>query len=70
MRKLKRNNRGFLSKKDDTILQEFVDSMRTYLNHFELYATTKSLFEKRKRDIKEKENREKLDFTKVTDKML
>jgi hypothetical protein len=44
--------------------------MRLYLNNFDVYAVTRYIFKKREREIKERENQKKVDFSKVTDKQL
>ena len=58
LRKLKRNYRGFLAKKDNTILKEYLDNMRKYMLNFDIYAITRQLYEKRQRELKDRQTKD------------
>ena len=41
LRKLKRHSSGFLNKRDQSNLKEFIKDMRLYLNDMEIYSVTR-----------------------------
>ena len=50
LRKLKRKAAAFLNKEDLRYLEEFHSNMRMYLEDFDVFAFTRSLYENRKKD--------------------
>lgn len=55
LRKLRRDASGFLTSRDKELMQELMKNMRGYLRHVEIYEMIKGFYDKRQRDIKDRQ---------------
>lgn len=66
LRKLRREARAFLTKKDKELLEDFIKNMRTYMFNFTLFDITKAFYDKRQIDLKNQSSAQ-LDLAKVNE---
>jgi hypothetical protein len=55
LRKLKREAAGYLNEKDDSIIQDFLKDMRTFIERdYEIFTLVKAMNERRQKEIQER----------------
>lgn len=68
MRKLKRVGAAFLNDTDRELMKDFLKHTRQYMRHYELFDFTKSFYDRRQKEIKDRELYcETLDLSKVNE---
>lgn len=67
LQKLKREAASFLNNKDRKNIDDLLKDTRKFMTNYEIYDTLKGIYEKRQREIRERELEQKFDPSKVTD---
>ncbi len=55
LRKLRREASGFLNSRDQELMKDFMNNMRGYLRHIEVYEMVKGFYDKRQREIHDRQ---------------
>lgn len=55
LRKLRREASGFLNARDQELMKDFMKNMRGYLRHIEVYELVKGFYDKKQREIHDRQ---------------
>ena len=66
---MRREASGFLTSRDKEIVGDFIKNMRNYMRHVDLYEMTKTFYDRRQQELKERllNKNGSIDVSKVTD---
>ena len=66
---MRREASGFLTSRDKEIVGDFIKNMRNYMRHVDLYEMTKTFYDRRQKELKERllNKNGSIDVSKVTD---